>query len=299
MRAAARSAGYSEREVYFVETGFDWGQLTAASASLSLFADKRLVELRLPGGKPGVAGAQALKTWAENPPPDTVLLVLSAKPERNAAWVKALDAAGVHVPCLPLDAARLPGWIRQRMRSRGLEPDAAAVELLAGRVEGNLLAAAQEIDKLVLLAGSGPVDAATVQATVADSARFDIFQCVDAALAGEGRRAVRIADGLAAEGAAVPLLLWALARELRQLAGLAAQRARGVPEGALLGRVWDKRRGLIGQALRRHNAHGWQRLLLKTARLDRIAKGAAPGRPWEELINLLVEIATPPVPQGV
>src|SRR5690606_19341627 len=244
------------------------------------------------------AGAQALKAWAEDPPPDTLLLVLSGKTERNAAWVKALDAAGVHVPCLPLDLGRLPGWIRQRMRGRGLEPDAAAVELLAGRVEGNLLAAAQEIDKLALLAGSGQVDAAMVQAAVADSARFDIFQCVDAALAGEGRRAVRIADGLAAEGAAVPLLLWALAREVRQLAGLAAQRARGVPEGALLGRIWDKRRGLIGQALRRHNARGWQCLLLKTARLDRIAKGAAPGRPWEELINLLVEIATPPAPQG-
>lgn len=298
IRAAARGQGYGDREVLFAETGFDWQRLAAAGASLSLFASKRLLELRLPSGKPGDAGAQALKDYAARPAEDTVLLVLAGKPERTPAWVTALEKAGVYVQVWPVDIARLPAWIGQRMRQKGLKPTPDAVQLIASRVEGNLLAAAQEVDKLALLAGPGEVDAETVRTAVADSARFDVFQCVDAALAGEAPRAVRMLEGLRAEGAAVPLLLWALAREVRTLAGLAFQRSRGVPENQLLARVWDKRRGLTGQALRRHDARQWRRLIQAVARLDRIAKGAAPGEAWEELIKLVLEIAGRPALQG-
>ncbi|HET9679192.1 MAG TPA: DNA polymerase III subunit delta, partial [Gammaproteobacteria bacterium] len=189
IRAAARSAGYTEREVHFAETGFDWNQLRQTSASLSLFAEKRLIEVRLPTGKPGTQGAKALQDYTANLPEDVILLVSSAKPERTPAWVKALESAGVHVPCWPLPPERLPAWIESRLRSRDLMPDAQAVQLIAQRVEGNLLAAAQEIDKLaLLLPPKEPLGAQAVATAVTDSARFDVFKCVDAALIGQARR---------------------------------------------------------------------------------------------------------------
>lgn len=294
VRAAARAAGFAEREVHFAEPGFDWQQLAAAAASLSLFAARRLIELRLPGGKPGEAGGRVLQSFAENPPEDTLLLVIAPRPDGRAAWVKALESAGVHVPCWPLDAARLPAWIEARMRRRGLAPEPDAVALLAARVEGNLLAAAQEIDKLALLAGTRePLTAEAVAAAVADSARFDVFGCVDAALAGRGERALRMAAGLRAEGGAAVLLLGMLVRELRAMARIAAELESGAPEGAVFARhrVWEKRKPVVRQALRRVRAAGWRRLLLKAGRVDRIAKGMAPGEAWDELVKLLAETA--------
>lgn len=294
VRAAAREAGYGEREVHFVEPGFDWQALVAASASLSLFAARRIVEIRLPTGKPGDTGGKVLQELAVNPPDDTLFLLISARVDGRAAWVKALEKAGVHVPCWPLDAGRLPDWIGNRLRARGLAAEPAAVQLLAGRVEGNLLAAAQEIDKLALLADTDkPLGAEAVAAAVSDSARFDVFGCVDAALAGNGARAVRMARGLRAEGTAALLLLGMLVREYRQLAGMASALEEGLGEQAVFGRyrVWDKRKPVYSRALKRLKTGAWRRLLLKAARVDRVAKGLGSGDAWDELIKLLAETA--------
>ena len=292
VRAAARAAGHTEREVHVAERGFNWNRLRSAAASLSLFAAKRLLEVRLPDGKPGDDGAEALMTYAGAPAPDTVLLVVSGKLERGGGrWAEALERAGVMVQIWPLEARQLPAWLERRLRSRGLQPTPEAVALIAARVEGNLPAAAQEVEKLLLLRGPGAVDGDGVREAVADSARFDAFKLVDAALMGDRGRTARILDGLAEEGAEPVAVLGALTYTLRELATLAWQIEAGTPAQQVLGKVWEKRRPLLQQALKRAKARDWQQLLGRAARADRVMKGQAPGRPWDELLHLAESLA--------
>ena len=298
VRAAARAQGYSEREVLSVEAGFDWGRLDSAAGSLSLFSERRLVDLRLPGGKPGDAGSKALRAWAGQPPEDTLLLVTAGKLEpaaRKSKWVQARDGAGVVVFVWPLDAQQFPAWVRARMQQRGLEPTDDAVMLLAGRIEGNLLACVQEIDKLYLLRGAGPVGAGDIATAVADSARFDVFSMVDAALAGDSSRTVRMFQGLRGEGTPSAVVLWALAKEVRQLTAMARLVAAGqaVPKVLAQYRVWQNRRTVIGKALQRlaRQEGGGGRLLRRAARVDRVIKGQAAGNEWDELLQLLLLLA--------
>jgi DNA polymerase III subunit delta len=296
IRARARAQGHGERELMNVEAGFDWSALLAACESLSLFAERRLIELRMPTAKPGDPGARALEAYAARPAEDAVLLIVAGKLDAGAQkskWLAALDAAGVIVQVWPVDARQLPGWIAARMRTRGMAPTAEAVALLAARVEGNLLAAAQEIDKLLLLHGTGAIDADAVAAAAADSARFDVYDLAGCVLEGDAARAVRILEGLRGEGVEPPLVLWALARELRGLAAMAFEVERGAPPDAVLGRhrVWEKRKPLMRRALQRHGAARWQALLRQCGRVDRVLKGAAPGRVWDELLQLTIHIA--------
>lgn len=292
VRAAARAQGFSEREIFEAERGFDWNQLRNASANLSLFAARRVLDVRLGNTKPADAGAEALMACAADPAPDTLLLVTCGKLERGGgAWVSALEQAGVMVQVWPVDARELPAWLARRLRSRGLVPDADAVALLAERVEGNLLAAAQEVEKLLLLRGPGPVDADAIREATADSARFDAFKLVDAALAGDRARSVRILEGLRQEGTEPPMIIGALTYTLRELANLAWQIEAGTPAQQVLGKVWQQRRPLFQQALRRGRARDWQRLLARAARVDRVTKGQAPGQPWDELLNLTASLA--------
>jgi DNA polymerase-3 subunit delta len=298
VRAAAREQGYSEREVLSVEAGFDWGRLDAAAGSMSLFAERRLVDLRLPGGKPGDAGGKALRAWAGQPPEDTLLLVTAGKLEpaaRKSKWLQALDSAGVVVLVWPLDAQQFPAWVKRRMQQRGLEPTADAVALLAGRVEGNLLACVQEIDKLYLLRGAGPVTGEDIAEAVADSARYDVFSLVDAALAGDGVRTVRMFQGLRGEGTPSAVVLWALAKEVRQLAAMARLVAAGqaVPKVLAQYRVWQNRKAVVGRALQRLARRDGDaaRLLRRCALVDRVIKGQAAGNEWDELLQLLLQLA--------
>jgi DNA polymerase-3 subunit delta len=294
IRARARADGYSDRQVFTVETGFDWSDLAVAVQSLSLFSERRFFELRLPTGRPGEAGAQALAQFAQNPAPDTVLLVLAGKldkTQRESAWVQALEAGGVHVLIWPLDAARFPAWLVQRFAARGLKPEAGVVELLAWHLEGNLPAAAQEVDKLGMLVGTGVVRRADAEQSLADSARFTVYQLVDSALGGDAAGARRILASLRAEGTEPILILWALTRELRTHTGLAQELARGRPEATVLGRVWANRRPIVAKALRRHRPAAWLGFMRAAARLDRVAKGQAPGDKWLELERLLLAVA--------
>lgn len=303
VRAAARDAGYDEREVMHAERGFDWDALTATAASLSLFSSRRIIEIRLPTSKPGDAGAKALVEYCARPPDDTILLVIGGKLDggtRKSKWVGTLKAAGAFHEYRQIPIGRLGAWIVERMRARGLQPHPDAVELLVQRVEGNLLAAAQEIDKLVLLHGTGAVSADAVRDAVADSARYDLFQCIDTAVAGDSARALHMLDGLRAEGAEPTLVLWALARELRVLASVTAAMARGetVDRALYAARVWESRRSLVRSAAERLRPARVSRLLRRAALADRVIKGMAPGTPWDELSYLTAAVAGRPRPRA-
>ncbi|HEX7029840.1 MAG TPA: DNA polymerase III subunit delta [Gammaproteobacteria bacterium] len=296
VRAAARREGYASREVFFVERGFDWQSLRAAGESLSLFAEKRLLELRLPNGKPGDNGAKVLTEFAARPPEDTVLLVVSGKVDKKNKWVGALEKAGVLVEAWPIDAAALPRWIADRMAGAGLAADREAAQLLADRVEGNLLAAAQEIDKLALLVEGNRADADAVREAVADSARFDIFQLADAALAADAVRALRMLDALRAEGAEAVLVVWALAREIRMLAEMAFKVAGGQSPERVSAGVWPKKRQpVVARALQRLPVKAWERLLLEVALIDRQVKGMRRGDAWRNIERLVAAMAGKPL----
>lgn len=301
IRAAARARGHTAREVYEAGADFDWSRLAGAADSLSLFADRRLIDLRLPTGKPGRDGAATLASWAERPPEDALLLITAPKLDpqvRRSAWYKAIEGVGAVVPVWPIEGERLPAWIGRRMRARGLQPTNDAVALLAARVEGNLLAAAQEIDKLLLLSGPGAVDAGQVQEVVAEAARWSIFDLADAVLDGTPDRAARIAAGLRAEGTQPPVIAWALHRELSQMATIAARRADGQGLGAAMKAVgvWQRRQARVQGAADRFDLAGWQQLLAGCARLERLAKGGARGSFWDELVELCARAAGAPVP---
>ncbi len=296
IRAAARAQGFAEREVMHVEAGFDWSSLAASSNTLSLFAEQRLIDLRLPSGKPGREGGAALADYAANPPPDTVLLISSGKLDKNAAkakWYKALDAAGVTLQVWPVEAQQLPRWVAQRMRSRGLNATPEAAQLLAERVEGNLLAAAQEVEKLHLLYGETNIDAEMVEQGVADSARYDIFELVDTALLGDAARVARVMEGLQGEGVEPILILWALVREIRALEEMAWEIEHGGNvEQAMKSRwVWQKRQPAVRAGLQRHNQRRWSQLLRRAVRIDRMVKGAEQGNPRDELLQLALLMA--------
>jgi DNA polymerase-3 subunit delta len=296
IRQRARELGFAEREVMHVEPGFDWNGLLAAVDALSLFAEQRLIELRLPSGKPGREGGKVLAEYAANPPPDTLLLLTSGKLDRsaqNSKWYKALEAAGVSLQVWPVEPRALPGWVQQRMRARGMQATPESAQLLAERVEGNLLAAAQEVEKLRLLYGEGAIGVEQVEEGVADSARYDIFELVDTALLGDAARTSRVIEGLRAEGVEPILVLWALLRECRTLAAMAEELASGGNVEAVMGRhrVWDKRKGPVRAALQRHNLKRWLQLLRRGGRIDRMIKGSEPGNPWDELLQLALLMA--------
>lgn len=288
VRAKARAEGYDEREVFDADARFDWAQLAASSSTLSLFATRRIIEVRMTA-KAGKAGAQTLEDWTANPPPDTLLLVTCGKldkREAGARWVKALDGAGVFVQVWPVGAGEMEGWIARRLRSHGLEPGLDVARLLAERVEGNLLAAAQEIDKLLLLNGQGRIEVDAVVEAVADSVRYNIFDLAEAAVTGDAARAARVLRGLDAEGEEPVLVLWALAREVRSLAKAAEE---GNGDRAFFGP--PARVAALKAALRRRSPVAWRRLLARCARADRVVKGQAPGRTWDELLALVTAIA--------
>lgn len=294
IRAAAMAQGCEEREVFHVEKGFDWGQLTALSQAMSLFAQRRLIELRM-SGKPGDSGSKALQAYAESPSPDDILLIVCDKldsSQQRSKWVKALLAKGVHIPVWPLKAAQMPAWIQRRMKTKGLQAPAEAVSMLVDRVEGNLLAAEQEMEKLVLLYGEGTISLEQITEAVADSARFDIFALVDAALAGDAGRCLRMLNGVRAEGVEAILVLWALTREIRSLMAMATVMEQGRSAEQVMAeyRVWANRKALVRQGLQRHNRKRWEQILRRAARIDTVIKGAA-GNAWDELLQLLMLMA--------
>ena len=291
----AKQAGFDEIERHTVERGFDWNALTAGADNLSLFASRRVLDLRLPSCKPGDAGARALRGLAEKDDPDQLLLVSCPKLDSAASrsvWVKTLDQRGAVVQVWPLDRKDLSGWVRQRMASAGLKADAAGAELLADRVEGNLLAAAQEIEKLRLLHDGSELSEADVERAVADSARFDVFRLTDAALAGQASRCMRMLWSLRREGVEPVLVLWALARDIGLLEQVQFSVGLGESQHASLDRlrVWQRRQPLVQRALKRLGSTQVRGLITQAAAVDRVIKGRAAGQPWDALAALLLAV---------
>lgn len=294
--AAARGRGFDNRELFVQGQGFDWNELAAAGGNLSLFAERRIVDLRLPTGKPGRDGSAAIAEMTAKLGDDLLLVVTAPKLDRSAAsakWVKALDAAGAHVQVWPVDRRELPEWIQGRLRAAGLDADRDALRMIADRVEGNLLAAKQEIDKLVLLVGSGRIGAEHVERAVADSSRFDVYKLADAALAGDAPRALRILAGVRAEGVNEVVVLWALTREVRVLATLADAVERGSDLSAAMqkARVWRNRQGLVRRAVGRHRRQGLHAILKRLRLADASAKGQRGGDAWQQAADVVLALA--------
>ncbi|MGN6388052.1 MAG: DNA polymerase III subunit delta [Burkholderiaceae bacterium] len=300
IRAAARAQGITEREVLTVERSFKWGELLAANRSQSLFGDRKLIELRMPTGKPGRDGGQALQDYAGALSPDNVTLIALPKLDwatQKAAWVGALQQAGVWIEIPLVERAQLPAWIGARLAAQRQRADRETTEFIADRVEGNLLAAHQEIRKLGLLYPEGALGFDQVHDAVLNVARYDVFKLNEAMLAGDAARFTRMVEGLKGEGEALPLVLWALAEEIRTLLKLKSGVARGQPLGGLLKelRIRGPRERLMDGALRRLPLPLLREALRDAAQVDRMVKGlrakAFAGDPWDALLQLGLRIA--------
>src|SRR6516225_830998 len=287
IRAAARAAGFTDRSVFTVERGFDWSSLLGASQSMSLFGDRQLVELRIPSGKPGKEGADALKTLAAAANPDVLMLVTLPRLDaatQKSAWFTALAESGVALKVDPVERAALPNWIGQRLALQGQrvapgEDGRRALQFVSERVEGNLLAAHQEIQKLGLLYPQGVLSFEQIHDAVLNVARYDVFKLNEAMLTGDVGRLARMLDGLRGEGEASVLVLWAVVEEIRTLLRIKRGVAAGKPLAMLLreNRVWGPRERLIGPALSRLSEATLERALALAAKLDRQVKGLSGG----------------------
>lgn len=306
IRAAAARAGVSEREVFDFDGDprhWDWQPVLATLGAPSLFASRRLIELRLGSGKPGKQGAELIQQFCEQPPDDVVLLVVAgdwSKRDHGGKWADAIARIGKVEVFWPVRADEMASWIDRRMRARGVKADREAVQHLADRVEGNLLAAAQEVDKLVLLAGGDTLDATRMDALVADSARYDVFRLLDAAFNGRPELVSRMLRGLRAEGVVVPALLGMVVMELQRGAALARAQSRGANMAAEFRaqRVWDSKQAMYKRALARHPVAQWERFVAEAGRVDRISKGRGrrgvdPDDAWQPLERMLLAVAEP------
>lgn len=300
IRAAARAQGYTEREVLQLDARADWSRLAEAASGLSLFAERRILELRLPSGKPGKTGAEALEVFAKHSNEDTLAIVSLPrldKAGRESRWFTALAAAGTVVEVWPIERKQLPAWIADRLKRQSQSAGPEALDFIADRVEGNLLAAHQEIAKLGLLYPARELSSAEVQDAVLDVARFELGALPAAILAGDAARAARTLDGLAAEGTAIPLILWALLEEIRALLKIKAAVAAGKPLVQALrdARVWGPREDAMRRAVGQVSEEQLSAALAQAADIDRLSKGLrAPGRdsdPWVELKALATALA--------
>ena len=296
LRQVARDQGYLEREVLHAESGFQWEQLLEKANSLSLFAEKQLIELHIPNGKPGPRGTEILCSYLQSPSPDTLLVIYCPKLDastQKTKWVKAIEKSGALVTFWPIEIERLPGWIGGRFKQAGMNASAAAVQMLCDRIEGNLLAAIQEIEKLKLLYADQPIGEEEILASVSDSSRYDLFTLMDTALAGDQQRCVKIINGLRAEGTEPTLVLWALSRDLRTLLNLTRESNAGQISESLFKkhRIWGKRKSLINKALRRTPPTQLSKLLQDCTEVDRAIKGAVSTSPWNQLTSILLQLA--------
>jgi DNA polymerase-3 subunit delta len=311
IRTAARASGFTDRSVFTVERGFDWSSLIGASQSMSLFGDRQLVELRIPTGKPGKEGGEALKLMAAANSPDVLTLITLPRLDsasQKAAWFTAITAAGVALKIDPVERAQLPMWVGQRLAQQGQrvapgEEGRRALQFIAERVEGNLLAAHQEIQKLGLLYPEGVLSVEQIHDAVLNVARYDVFKLNEAMLTGDVGRLARMLDGLKGEGEAAVLVLWALVEEVRTLLRIKRGVAAGKPLATLLreNRVWGPRERLIGPALSRVTEGTLEKALSLAAKLDRQVKGLSgstgkrgsepPPNPWDGMFELAMTVA--------
>ena len=296
IRSTARTNGFGDRELFEVNQHFDWHQVLNEANSLSLFADKKILELRIPSGKPGREGGKFFDEYCQNINTDNLLLIIFPKLDRaatNSKWFRTLDSHGAIVQVWPVTAAQMPNWINRRLQTAGIKANKQAIEVLADRVEGNLLAASQEIEKLKLLIEDGVIDVETMSTVVADSARYSVFNLVDRVLSGDSEAAARTLFGLRSEGTEPSIVLWALTRELRTLTKASEQIAAGAHTDWVLKSlgVWSKQQPLIRSALKRLGPAQLVMLLRQAAGVDRAIKGLNPTSPWQELTTIILSMS--------
>jgi DNA polymerase-3 subunit delta len=296
IRSAARRRGFDEREVLTAISGFNWTQLYHVSGNLSLFGGRKLIDLRIPTGKPGRDGGTAIQEYCARLSPDNLLLVtlpaLDWKDEK-AAWLTALSNAGVAVKLIPPALAELPAWIAGRLQRQQQSTSSEGLRFIAERVEGNLLAAHQEIQKLGLLYPQGALSVSAVQDAVLNVARYDLDSLRDALLAGDLARLTRTLDGLRHEGEAPLLVLWGMVEEIRAINQIRIGLKQQQPLDMLLkdARVWGARQVLMKSALRRIDYAKAQAALAHAARIDGLIKGIGNGDVWNEFLRLGLNLA--------
>jgi DNA polymerase III subunit delta len=291
IRAKARQKGYSEREVLTVLPQFDWGSLLAAGGNMSLFGDRKLIDLRIPTGKPGKDGSAALQQWCQQLSADNLLLITLPEldwREEKAVWFTALVNAGVAIKLMAPPLAELPGWIAGRLRRQQQSADLESLKFIAERVEGNLLAAHQEIQKIGLLYPSGQLSSTQIREAILNVARYDLDGLREALLAGDLARFKRTLDGLMQEGEAPPLVLWAMSEEIRTLTTIRNGLDSGKSLDTLLkdAKVWGLRANPVKKALQRLSTAALVAALRHAGQIDRLAKGIGQGNVWEEFLRL-------------
>jgi len=295
IRAAAKTQGFIERELLHVEPGFDWSELRHA-ATPSLFATQKIIDLRVRTGKPGPEGAKVLSEWASAPDPNILLLVSCQQWDpgsRKSKWAENLEKAGLRIDIWPVKAQELPRWLEQRMQKHGMQPEPDVLRILADRLEGNLLAARQEIDRLALIKGAGTVTVDDVMKVVADSSRFDAFALAEYMLTGNLRDGLRVAAGLKRMDTPIPMLLGALLRELKVLEGYRLAVRGGEQESTVFRRlnIWQNRQQTVRTAARRLNTLKLFSAFKLLSLIDRQSKGRAAGDPWQSIDALLLQLA--------
>jgi len=295
---AAQQQGFAERKVYEATKYFDWDLLTEDASALSLFASRKIVDIRLPTGRPGNDGSKVLVEMVEAADPDILLLVSCAQWDtslRKSKWATVLARAGVLVEIWPVKPQHLPRWIRGRMTAAGLKPDARAVEMLADLVEGNLLAAQQEIEKLLLVDNDGRVTEADITRSVANSSRFDAFRLVECVLQGQLGDSLRVASGLQRTGVAIQPVCGALYRELTLADTFRASVQSGESESSMFSklRIWPARQAPIRQAAGRLTEFDFGESFRTLSLIDLQSKGRASGDPWQTLDRLLWRLCDP------
>lgn len=303
IRSIAKDKGFIERELHHTDSGFQWSELTNSANAMSLFAEKKIIEIRVHNGKPGDDGSKAICEYCENPGDDNVLLLIMPKIDKrsqNTKWYKAIDKVGGVITIWPISAGQLPRWVGDRIKAAGLRADREAVEVLCAKIEGNLLAAKQEIDKLRLVATDKPITANMMADAVTDSARYDVFGLIDKALAGDARAAATCLQGLRSEGTEPTLILWALAREIRLLASIkeSMENGKSFDFAAKNMGVWDNRKPLIKNAAYRLHLRQLHVLIRKSSQADRTIKGLTKGDVWNLFLDIVLSVSGTEVLSG-
>ncbi len=304
VRRGLKAQGFVERDLFYAESGFDWSGLLYSSNSMSLFAEKKLIEVRLPTGKPGDAGGKVLTELVSSLSEDNALLLVLPRADpstQRTKWFKSVEAAAGFVQVWPIEAKELPRWLENRFRQAGLKVTRDALRVMAQRTEGNLLASVQEIERLKLIVGEREVNVDDVSAGVADSARYDVFKLIDAGLAGDLKRCVRMTTGLKAGGVEPLFIVNMLVREIRSIESIKTainqnqnqnqNRGAGQREAFKKARVWDKRVPLVTKCLDRHDSRSLQEMLLQLGSVDRTVKGLESGDPWRKLQDVVFRLA--------
>ncbi|SFE03784.1 DNA polymerase III subunit delta [Nitrosomonas sp. Nm166] len=298
IRIHARQQGYTERKLFTVDQHFDWSDLLNSGSNLSLFGDRKILDIRIPSGKPGKEGGKAIEAYCNALPPDTVTLITLPwidKQGRATKWFKILENTSVLIPVYTIEHDQLPTWIGHRLARQNQKTDSATLQFLADQVEGNLLAAHQEIQKLALLYPSGNLTFDQVKDVVLNVARYDVYQLSDAMLSANATRYTRILTGLQGEGTAPLLILATLTEQIRQLIIIRTGLDSGHSPAQLLqtARIWGDRQKSTISAARRISLQSLTQGLSAAAIIDRIIKGVAKGDVWDELLQLGLRFTQP------